>query len=272
MISSFIQGGLGNQLFQIAAGYAHAKRTGSEFALIEGQHHLPLQGNGISTYKDNILRNISFRPQQDFGRCLQYKEKGHKYVPLPLTDNLFLIGYFQSEKYFYDCTKDIATLFAPPAEIEKNVLDMYPFLLDEKTVSLHVRRGDYLNNPAIHPEVGKAYYRKALDSLTDKDKVLVFSDDIEWCKKEFSSDFIYSSLDEDYLDLYAMMKCHHHVMSNSTFSWWGAWLSRKYNRNYSNCEIYTEGVVIAPETWFGPNGPQDTEDIIPSRWERMGCY
>ena len=83
---------------------------------------------------------------------------------------------------------------------------------------------------------------------------------LEWCKKEFSSDFIYSSFDKDYLDLYAMMKCHHHVMANSTFSWWGAWLSD------------TKGRIIAPKTWFGPNGPQDTGDIIPSRWERMLCY
>jgi len=257
MIGSFIQGGLGNQLFQIAAGVAHAKKMGTNFAVIEGQHHLPLQGNNISTYKDNILRGVESKPQEAFGECGLFQEQDHQYTPIPVFDNVFLMGYFQSEKYFEDCKEEIAELFSATPEIQARIDKQYPFLKEEKVVSLHVRRGDYLQNPDIHPTASPEYYRGALDSIEDKDKVIVFSDDIAWCRETFDKDFSFSVFEEDYMDLYTMTHCHHHILANSTFSWWGAWLSN------------TEGKIIAPKTWFGPNGPQQTQDIIPDRWERL---
>ena len=257
MIGSFIQGGLGNQLFQVAAGVAHAKRVGSSFAVVEGQHFLPLQGNNISTYKDNILRKVDSRSQADFQNCVLYNEQGHQYNPIPQVDNIFLMGYFQSEKYFEDSKEEIANLFSVTPEIQDKIEEQYPFLKDEKVVSLHVRRGDYLQNPGIHPTASPEYYRDALDSIEDKDRVIVFSDDIEWCKKTFDKDFSFSVFSEDYMDLYTMTNCHHHILANSTFSWWGAWLSQ------------TTGKIIAPKTWFGPESNLEPRDIIPKRWERL---
>jgi hypothetical protein len=258
MIGSYIQGGLGNQLFQIAAGYAHANRVGAEFSVIEGQHYLPLQGNKTDTYKETILRNVKSKPEQEFGGCVTFKQQGHKYEPIPDADNLFLYGFFQSEKYFQDYKQEIADLYSIPSKVDKLILDRHPYLEYEKVVSLHVRRGDYLNNPNIHPTMSVEYYRDAIDSIPDKDKILVFSDDIEWCKQNLGGKMIYySTFDKDYLDIYAMSKCYHHIMSNSTFGWWGAWLSN------------TKGTVIGPKKWFGPDGPQDTEDTLPHRWEKL---
>jgi len=257
MIGSFIQGGLGNQLFQVAAGVAHAKKVGTLFSVIEGQHHLPLQGNNISTYKSNILRNVKSISQDHFKNCRVYHEQGHHYTALPPINNLFLHGYFQSEKYFENYKKEIAGLYSITPEIEKIIGEEYPYLATEKVVSLHVRRGDYLDHPTIHPTLDNSYYTEALASISDKDRVLIFSDDVDWCRKTFGNTFSYSSLDKDYLDLYTMSKCYHHVLANSTFSWWGAWLSN------------TTGSVIAPTLWFGPHGAQDTQDILPERWERI---
>ena len=257
MIGSFIQGGLGNQLFQVAAGVAHAKRVGTTFSVIEGQHHLPLQGNNISTYKDNILRDVDSLPYDSFLGNEQVHQEGHHYTPLPMKDNLFLVGYFQSEKYFEDCKEDIADLFSMTPEIEELIEEQYPYLKDEKVVALHVRRGDYLLNPGIFGSVDLSYYERALDSIEDKDRVLIFSDDVAWCRETFGEGYSFSVLDKDYLDLYTMSKCHHHILANSTFSWWGAWLSK------------TDGRIIAPKNWFGPSGPEDTQDMLPEGWEEV---
>tara|TARA_Y100000034_G_C6805983_1_gene361880 strand:+ start:110 stop:883 length:774 start_codon:yes stop_codon:yes gene_type:complete len=257
MIGSFIQGGLGNQIFQIAAGYSHAKKVGADFAVVDGQHSLPLQGNNISNYKDNVFRHINFRPSEFFKSCTPFRQSGHRYSDIPAEDNLFLIGYFQSERYFDNCKNDIAELFSITSEVKSELREKCPYLYDEKVVSIHVRRGDYLDNPSIHPTMDKAYYMSALESLPDMDRVLVFSDDLNWCKDFFGEDFTYSPLDKDYLDLYALSECHHHVIANSSFSWWGAWLSN------------TDGEIIAPEKWFGPKGPQDTWDTVPHRWTKV---
>jgi hypothetical protein len=254
MIGSFIQGGLGNQLFQIAAGVSLAIKTHTDFAVIEGQHHLPLAGSPIKTYRDNILRGIKSRSQYEFSNCNTFREVGHGYKKLPLDPNLFLHGYFQSVKYFEEYTKEILDLFSCTPKIDEIIYTKYPFLKGENVTSLHIRRGDYLKFPNIHPVPDISYYYKALDLISDKGKVIVFSDDIEWCKENLKGDFIFSKFEEDYLDLYTMSKCHHHIMANSSFSWWGAWLSQ------------TEGMVIYPKIWFGGNGPDTSKDIPLESW------
>jgi len=258
MIGTFIQGGLGNQLFQIAAAYAQALRLETEFYVVEGQHHHEGQGNNISTYTDNILRKIKFQPFSSFESCGIYHEKEHSYTPFPEADGLYFVGYFQSEKYFEDCKPQIKTLFEMREEDEKIIYEKYPFLKDERVASLHVRRGDYLKFSTIHPVLSSDYYKEALERVRDRSKIMIFSDDIEWCKEKFEGDdLVFADLPEDYLDLYAMSKCYHHIVCNSSFSWWGAWLSN------------TKGKIIAPKTWFGPEGPAQSDDIVPDTWEKI---
>ena len=105
MISVFLQGGLGNQLFQIACGYAHSIEVGDSFCLQDGQHHLPLQGNRVEIYKDTFYKDIPFVPEVTYSSI--YEEPTFTYSKLPHEKELYLADYFQSEKYFNKYREDI---------------------------------------------------------------------------------------------------------------------------------------------------------------------
>lgn len=251
MISVFIQGGLGNQMFQIATAVSLAKDMNTDLVIEDGQHHLPLQGNNISNYRSNVFKDIKFSKLDN--NFLLYKEPSFSYKKIPHIDRLFLYGYFQTEKYFVDNKEYIKSLFIDPASINI-VKKIYPFLGKENVVSLHVRRGDYLKNPKMHPTQSVGYYLDALDMIKKYDRILVFSDDPEWCRMNFNNSKMEFSKTKDYLEMYAMSLCNHNILANSSFSWWGAWL----NQN--------NGTVVAPSTWFGPDGPQDYKDIYCKDW------
>ena len=127
----------------------------------------------------------------------------------------------------------------------------------DNAISLHVRRTDYIPNKANHFNLGLDYYEKALSKF-DKDRtVVVFSDDPKWCQEQefFAGDrFLISESDDNAIDLCLMTFCNSHIIANSSFSWWGAWLAGSKE-------------VIAPKTWFGPNNAHKSiEDLIPKRW------
>ena len=244
MITSFIQGGLGNQLFQIAAGVSLAEKIGSEFCLHDGQHHLPLQGSRIETYKDNILKNIQFK---DLGHVtlVPYRYDAPSYLPITEVDNQVLIGYFQSEKYFKEHRDLIHELFYLPR-----------VPTPEGSVSIHVRRGDYLKNPDIHPALDASYYREALEVVGDYSKVYVFTDsDLPEGLELDNMEIVAPGKDYEHLAL--MASCDHNVIANSTYSWWAAYLNTNNNK------------VIAPKTWFGPKGPQGWDDIYCEGWIKI---
>ena len=125
-----------------------------------------------------------------------------------------------------------------------------------------MRRTDYLEKSKDHPPCSLKYYEKALSSFNSNLPVLIFSDDIQWCKEQelFKPDrFMISESNWNLIDLCLMTMCSHHIISNSTFSWWGAWLSGSNH-------------VIAPSYWFGDTGytaSNNTEDIIPENWVKI---
>lgn len=128
----------------------------------------------------------------------------------------------------------------------------------ESPISLHVRRTDYVTNPN-HSSLGLEYYEEALKQFDSKRNVLIFSDDTEWCKNQkiFESDRFYVSEGQtNYADLCLMTLCEDHIIANSSFSWWGAWLAED-NR------------VIAPSGWFSGTNLEhlDTTDLLPETWE-----
>ena len=151
MISVFLQGGLGNQLFQIACGYAHSLEVEDSFGLQEGQHHLPLQGSRVETYKDTFYSNLLF--SNDIEALTPYSEPSFEYCSIPKYKDLLLIGYFQSEKYFKKYRNDLISLFNIDSLSEK-----YAKEIEENSISLHVRRGDYLNSDGYHPCMSFAYF------------------------------------------------------------------------------------------------------------------
>lgn len=242
MISSFIQGGLGNQLFQIAAGLSLSQELGTDYFVFNGQHHLPLQGTNIEAYKNTILKNIKFidRPNINFNI---YNESSFSYSPLPKMDFMYLIGYFQSEKYFENNKKLIKSIF----HVEK-------FDVPKNSVSIHIRKGDYLNFPNKHPTQSFEYYRRALESIGSYSKLYIFSDSPLDEKFSFpNSQFVSST--SDYLDFCLMSSCSHNIICNSTFSWWAAYLNDNENKK-----------VVAPKNWFGPEGPSNWDDIYSKDW------
>lgn len=254
MIHISLQGGLGNILFQIAAGYSLAEDLNTYFRAINPPYHFS-HGDVYTRYKNNFLKKIKFIPQSPYPI---YKEPFFSYNPLPQTKKLTLKGYFQSELYFRHNRNKILNLFPPLSTDLEYIKSKYQSYLDNPLVSLHVRRGDYLKFPGVHPTCSIKYYENALSKFSPKPKVLIFSDDIDWCKQNFLGDRFVFIQEEDYISLYLMSLCEHNIIANSSFSWWGAWLNQNPNK-----------MVIAPKTWFGPSATHNPEDLIPKTWIQL---
>lgn len=250
MISVKLQGGLGNLLFQISAIYALAKRNNAEFGIDFSNHYLPLQGSNVNKYADNILKNVPRLPENYKFQYL-YQEPRHEYDYLPFVDNTIYHGYYQSEKYWLDYKEEIVNLFdVPPIE---------NFNYDNLT-AVHVRHGDYFRFPDTHPVCSISYYENCMNLIGCNNKFIFVSDDIDWCKNNFIDDKIsFSSFNSEIDDLRLIKHCRNQIISNSTYSWWGAYLNPNHNK-----------IVCSPNyyDWFGPKGPK-TESIIPDEFTQI---
>ena len=166
-----------------------------------------------------------------------------------------LYGFFQSEKWFAHCKQDVKEAFTFKKEYADLATEMRSHLSGE-LIAIHVRRTDYLTNPN-HEALGLDYYEKALAEMPEDARCIVFTDDPEWAKgQELFPDerFFVSETDCAYTDMALMAKCDYHIIGNSTFSWWGAWLSDSKK-------------VIAPKQWFGaPLGGTDLSDLYCGDW------
>jgi len=252
MISSNLRGGVGNQLFQIATTIAVATDNGDQYAF-RFDNPVAMQGNIASTYKHNIyarLKEITphWKPQK------VWKENNEPYHPIVYSENMLLDGYFQTEKYFGGYKDLIVDIFTHKPTI-KRLKEQYGNILQE-SVSVHVRRGDYVR---IGEFIDPSYYYRTLKLLwqeTDVSNILVFSDDIEWCKNNFLDNrpnIRYIEGLKDYEDLYLMSLCDYNICGNSSFSWWGAYLNQNPQKKVympkpwttSICDdIYPEGTII----------------------------
>ncbi len=233
-------GRLGNQLFQLAAAISYAKDN-DLFIDVKWEKYFNYFENKvkINSCKDNYAN---------------YSEKRLSYDSIPYNGkSVNLQGYFQSEKYFKKNEKLIRHYFTPNKNIISNLLNRYPDVKEYKTCSVHIRRGDYVDNK-IHNVCNLYYYNKAIEkikSLTNIDKFIFFSDDISWCKENFKSDqHVFVENNKDIEDLFLMSHCSHNIISNSTFSWWASWL----NAN-------PEKIIIAPDKWFTDDSKLDNKDI-----------
>ena len=253
-ISATLMGGLGNYLFQVAAAYSYGKRFSKDpvfdFTKSSGPHFK------VETYESNILNGVNLRGEIDSPIILN--EPGFNYHEIPnIPNNVLLNGYFQSEKYFSDFSEEIRNLFTSYTVEVPRELKMAIEL--GSTCSVHVRRGDFAKYPNHHPLQQMDYFEAAMKRIPSGTTFIVFSDDIDWCRENFSKDdknilFIEGNL--DYEDISLMSLCDHNIISNSTFSWWAAWL----NNNPSK-------IVVAPKNWFGPAYSNlSTEDLYCPGW------
>jgi len=242
-----LRGRLGNLLFQIGATCTYAKLTNKKGIFTHSDTSLQ--------YKENILRNVEFVQNHNV-RFLKLKLP-FQYEPIPLVENenVYLGGsYFQSEKYLDK--KLMIEMFKMKPEEKEYILSKYPDISER--VSIHVRRGDYLQVQYAHPIIPvETFYNKALELFPGK-KIMIFSDDIPWCKENFKTeDTIFVSEPSDYIEIYMMSLCSDNIIANSSFSWWGAYLNENPQRK-----------VIVPEPWF-TNDAYNARDIVPDSWTKI---
>ncbi|SFR57045.1 alpha-1,2-fucosyltransferase [Litoreibacter janthinus] len=282
MIYSRIFGGLGNQLFQYAAARAVSLRQGTELVL---DTRLAPPGSHWAYALDhfNIAARVATPPElppgkdqklsyawwRAFGRNPKFiREKGLGYQDriASAPDGSYLHGYFQSERYFSDVLDQMGSelqIVTPPDTQNAEFADR--IAKAGHTVSLHMRRGDYLGTPksnATYATCDEAYYLRALEKLSVDGadlKVFVFSDDPDWVRENLTLPYDMTPVghngpDKHYEDLRLMSCCRDHIIANSTFSWWGGWLDRR-----------PEARVVGPAKWF--NDPKlANPDILPERW------
>lgn len=259
MITCKLQGGLGNQLFQVSTAYALALRNSDNLVINPNNHH-PSYINGanrhITQYINNIFRNIEFANIQHISEI--YREPEFSYSEIAYEKDMLIEGYFQSEKYFVDCREELLNLFSIDKQNKAYILQNYGDILKGLTVSIHVRRGDYIKYSDIHPICTKDYYIKAMAAMPSNALYLVFSDDIEWCLRNFTLNQFKIIDEDDIISLYLMSMCNHHILANSSFSWWGAWLNSDANKR-----------VVVPKKWFGASASYSTKDLIPDGWNTI---
>jgi len=198
------------------------------------------------------------------------REKGFSFDSriLELKGDVHLHGYWQSEKYFKDIRETILEDFTPIRPLRGRNQKVLDEIGSSSSISVHVRRGDYVIDPQtnkFHGICGPEYYKKAVEIIAKKVKSPVFyffSDDIDWVKNNLRTKFknVYvdwNQGDQSFVDMQLMSHCRHHILANSSFSWWGAWLNRNPHK-----------IVVAPERWFQERS-LDTRDLIPEGWLKI---
>ncbi len=256
VVGSLWTGQLGNQFFEIAAAYSLALDNDAE-PLFPDLASKTI--DGIPTnYKKVFFRLDATKPQQPIQ--VYYKEPDYSYNPLPFHPNMCLIGYFQSEKYFVKHKKKILELFAPSAEIREYLEKKYGELLkNPKSVAVHMRF--YLREDPeqkIYPTYGREYVEKAMMKFPEDSVYIVCSNSIEWARKNLEGitrKIVFIEDEPYYHDLYLMSMCKHNIISNSSFSWWAAYLNPNPDK-----------IVIAPPAWNTPGCGLDYKDVVPEGW------
>jgi hypothetical protein len=295
MIISQLNGGLGNQMFQYTLGRVLALKHNTDLYLdlnlfktqpntdTKRQYELnafslpvkiatpDLVKNFVQSNIYKVLLNRYFNLNLNLSSDKYIKESGHQFHPeiLKLPNDIYLSGYWQTEKYFLKykttITRDFLTRKKPTSDQNKKILNQ---INRSKSVSLHVRRTDYVTNRhanAYHGICDLSYYIKAM-KLIEKDiekaTYFIFSDDPKWVKENIKPKhqvtYITHNIDSNsHEDLRLMSQCQHNIIANSSFSWWGAWLNQNNKK-----------IVIAPKHWI-QDKTVNKKDIIPKEWIKI---
>lgn len=296
MIIVALYGGLGNQMFQYACGKAVSKKLQVELkldiSLLKDPNptsdlypnnyeldvfNIPEQIATIKEVRKYVpnLRDASFllKKLYKFRRALTNRVLFNETTKFcfnnkvtSIKDNTYLYGYFQTEKYFENIRKELINTFSIPVDIDPSNQSLINEIKQNNSISIHVRRGDYLGSK--HELLDSLnYYSKAIEIIktkVEKPVFYIFSDDISWVEENFeqleiNKFLVRNNTQKSYLDMLIMSQCKHNICANSTFSWWAAWL----NTN-------PEKIVISPKKWFN-NGEFATSkfELIPANWLQL---
>ena len=263
-------GRLGNQLFQFASTFGIANKLGYNVSFPIENCKEP----SIEHFKDGITRNIYFDIPRVFDipanlitskvnnvTKYQIQEPYFHFCEdlFSIPDYSDIVGYYQSEKYFNHCENSLRDVLKFKEDIRIKAEKIFT-KLNEQTVSIHVRVGDYAGLSDHHPICEPEYYQKAIQYFTDKNYYfLIFSDNISYSKDIFgeSENILYIEGNEPEVDMCMMSMCDHNIIANSSFSWWAAWLNNKKDK-----------IVVAPKKWFGSvYSFQNTNDLYCKEWK-----
>ncbi len=290
MICVQLKGGLGNQLYQYACGRALSNRIGTELILdisILLRHNKKITSRNFGLdwfdFQAKIAGPFTISPAvfkyipSLSGIITPFKlyvERSDKYDSgiFSVSDNTYLLGYWQSYKYFNKISAELIKDFGPRISMSEGSLFVDANILSdsEQSVAVHIRRGDYVSLASAsnyHGVLAMSYYHSAVNYIRGtvrSPKFFVFSDDIEWCKSNLNlntNEVVFSQNSTNvgaWEDLHLMSHCRHIIMANSSFSWWAAWLGDQYHSA-------RERLVIAPTRWFA-GSDQNLSDRIPPHW------
>ncbi|MBM4224328.1 MAG: alpha-1,2-fucosyltransferase [Gammaproteobacteria bacterium] len=260
-ITSRLQGRTGNMMFQIAHGFVKSLEYNRQFIV-------PSEESSSKHLEKNLFRKLDFlitkipppETSKHIWGSFTYDKVDEPSNEIPTV----YAGWYQSEKFFGNYSQVIRDLYSPTYEFIQKAINDFPFLKDSVVTALNVRRGDYLTQPTRHPVITTEYINEAYKQLPSHDKLIIMSDDIEWCKTNINlpnSVFIEPNKYWDHEGIWLLSLCHHFIISNSTFSWWGSWLSKFNNK-----------VVVSPSIWFGPDVIDNPKDIWCDDWIKIPTY
>lgn len=253
-------GRLGNQLFQIAATIGVARRHGCEFAFPPWRYS--------ATFEKPLPQKAELPSTQP------YVEQAFCFQEIIIKESTHLLGYFQSEKYFKHCETEVRAFLTPSAGVADRLRTRFAPFRGKKACSIHLRRGDYVGNPHFVDLSGTDYYERAMARVDSGTIFLCFSDDIPWCRNYFHDDrVVFIDGLRPVEDLLLMSQCNTHIIANSSFSWWGAWLNGRQDKTVISPARWFAGEHADPEMPFGilprPHGYLDTKDLLPVEWIRL---
>jgi hypothetical protein len=269
IVSVDICGGLGNQLFKIAAAYAYSIKEGGTLQII----HKMANGDRPVYWDSILLRTKPFLVESiPSTLSVWHDPMCCTYTPIPpLTENgIYLNGYYQTSQFFYndDIKQKIRTLFAPSSSLLNEVHTRYSYLMNhaDRVIVVHARRTDYTIDQIkidTHGPLSAEYYREAIKQMKTKVKdpiwLLTSDDNQYWTEIEIEKDIDSPIILMNELDINSfvlLQQFKNYIISNSTFIWWATWMADAQN-------------VIAPSKWFGPIGPSNYNDIYEPHWERL---
>lgn len=288
MIITQILGGLGNQMFQYAAARALSLRCDTRLLLdissfdnykLHNFELLRVFNHSLTMASQQDIRSVlrgassSWMRRVTRHRALRHlcsrtlvREPHFHYWPGlgDVSPPCYLEGYWQSERYFVDIGNTIRDDFVFREPLADHNIALAANIAAVNAVSLHIRRGDYINNAAtlaVHGLCHIEYYVAAVSYIAERvqdPQFFVFSDDIEWARENLNIRYPCRFIDhncgtESYIDMRLMSLCQHNVIANSSFSWWGAWLNSHRGK-----------IVIAPKRWFAKE--TNLQDLFPPSW------
>jgi hypothetical protein len=275
-----LKGGFGNQLFQYAFGYNLAKKKNAHLVLDSitylnsdplrnyGLHNLNIPNKHLHTKAQKKLFLLARKLLKFSKPHVHHEIQDFIYsdTVLEYSGDIILDGYFQNERYFSNSRSDLIHIFEHASHQFKDQ-DIYKKIINKNSIALHIRRGDYVQNKTtneFHGTCDLSYFEQAQELFNNTQPTyFIFTDDIEWAKENLKINqehyFIHDYIQNDFNEFILMMHCKHYIISNSTFSWWAAWLCTNENKK-----------IVCPKRWFKNDKLNlQANNLIPNDWIRI---